>query len=174
MAAHSISAILIRIGSQSPAYCPMCRHGAKHAVNIECLENFWRGLLPRKFDENLLVRGCYFFHGAPLMYLYQPDEYAYAVAAVHYGLAMCVLYMKTEIFWRCMLEFLNGDQELRKGCIKRKFALCLHVIETLAWRCKDGELFPTPLICWYFPEVLFKQYPELMEVVREIDVHKYT
>lgn len=169
----NITQILVRITAQGAAYCPMCRYGEKHGVSIECLERFWRPLIPRKYEPNAYIRGCFYYHGTPLTFIYAHEEFGYAVACVHYALAMCAMSLRIELFWSHVLNFLAVDQELRKGSLERKFCLVLHVIETLAWRSSDGFMFPTPLICWYLPHKLFEKEAELIELVRGLTIEEY-
>lgn len=120
-----------------------------------------------------MIRGCFYYYGAPLMYVYAPEEFGYAVAAVHYGFALCILRERVEPFWSHIINFLEENEKMRPGSMGHTFGLILHVLETLAWRSSTGELFPMPLICWYFPIKLFEKHKPLMEIVSEIRIESY-
>jgi hypothetical protein len=118
-------------------------------ANLECLDRFWRGVIPRKIRPELITRRCAFFHGAPLMNIYRNEELGYAVACLHYGFAMMLLQGDTRFFWKHIMEFMTASVQFRAVPFNRSFHLLLHVIESLAWSSKEGQLFPMPAVVWF-------------------------
>ena len=169
-----ISRILIRIGGQGSHYCPMCRHGAKHVASLECLDRFWRPIIPRKLDAVYISRLPVYYHGTDYFAIYRNEELGYAVGAVHFGFAMITLTKETRLFWKHVVDFIEEDMKVRPDVpFVRKFGLVLHVLESLAWRSQDGELFPTPLIVWYTVDAFLIKHKELHKLIARLEVREY-
>lgn len=156
-------------------YCPICRKGAKHVANLECLERFWRPVLPRKLKPEYLTRLPVFYEGTNLFAIYRNEELGYAVGCYHFALAMITLTGITSFFWKHVIDFLEQDMKVRPEVpLVRKVGLLMHIIESLAWKSSDGELFPTPLIVWYLLDGFLIRHKELHDLLERITVKEYT
>lgn len=169
-----ITRILIRLSEAGSHYCPMCRMGPKHLANIDCLDKFWRPVLPRKIRLEDITRRCNFYQGTELMRIYENRELGYAVATVHFAFATVCLTGHSAYFWKAIVDFLEADVKIRELTdMKRPFELILHVLETLAWRSQDGQLFPMPLTVWFTLDGFLIRHKELHDLIAKIRVMEY-
>jgi len=168
-----IGRILLRQSTQGAENCPLCRYGPKHLVSLDCLNKFWRPVLPRKFEAPFISRHCFFYYGGNLMNIYSHQEIGYAVCALHYALARTSLSLRTEFFWQHIIEFLREDVSFRKITILRAFEVLLHVIESLSWHSQNGELFPMLRVVWFLLDGFLLREPELRDLIEKVTVKEY-
>lgn len=165
--------ILIRLKEQGSHFCPICRHDAKHLASIHCLDNFWRMLIERQVDATVITRTCGFYYGAPLMNIYTNEELGYAVACLHYALAMLTYLGDTRFFWKYIIDFLEADVIFREVAFERAFFLVLHVIESLAWTSKNGKLFPMPAIVWYLIDGFIIRNKHARKAIADLQIKEF-